>query len=57
MADMGSLISTDVALQGARLEVPILTRGKEQLSAKEVEDARNISREGVNPCRASHWLQ
>lgn len=52
LADRGFLISADVAFRGARLEVPALTRGKKQLSAKEVEDARHISRVRIHVERA-----
>ncbi|XP_077501381.1 uncharacterized protein LOC144112417 [Amblyomma americanum] len=51
LADRGFLIR-DVAHRGARLEVPALTRGKRQLSAKEVEDARQISRVRIHVERA-----
>ncbi|XP_077484039.1 uncharacterized protein LOC144094053 [Amblyomma americanum] len=52
LADRGFLIREDVAHRGARLEVPALTRGKRQLSAKEVEDARHISRVRIHVERA-----
>ncbi|XP_077491950.1 uncharacterized protein LOC144102595 [Amblyomma americanum] len=52
LADRGFLIREDVAHRGARLEVPALTRGKRQLSAKKVEDARHISRVRIHVERA-----
>ncbi|CAN7938375.1 unnamed protein product, partial [Ixodes hexagonus] len=43
LADRGFLIREDVASRGATLVVPALTRGKNQLSAREAEEARRIS--------------
>lgn len=43
MADRGFIIEEDVALQGARLTVPAFTKGKQQLSQKDVELSRQIA--------------
>jgi len=37
LGDCGFTVSSDIALQGARLEIPAFTRGKNQLSQKDVE--------------------
>ena len=43
LADRGFDIGDDIALHGARLEIPAFTRGKKQLSMQEVEYSRRIS--------------
>ena len=45
LADRGFLIEEDVALQGARLVIPALTKGKQQLSKCEVELSRQMARD------------
>lgn len=52
LADRGFLIKEEVARRGAELVVPAMTRGKKQLSAKEVEDARHISKVRIHVERA-----
>ena len=37
LADRGLDIGDDIALHGARLEIPAFTRGKKQLSMQKVE--------------------
>lgn len=44
LADRGFNVSEDVAVCGARLRIPAYTRGKSQLSRKEVETSRQLAR-------------
>lgn len=44
LADRGFNIQDDLALIGARLEIPSFTRGKTQLSRAEVEKSRRLAR-------------
>ena len=44
LADRGFNIANDIALRGGRLIIPSFTRGKAQLSQKEVEHSRQIAR-------------
>lgn len=44
MADRGFSIGDDLAMCGARLRIPAFTKGKEQLSTKEVETTRWLAR-------------
>ena len=43
LADRGFLIGEDVAMQGAHLVIPAFTRGKQQLSKREVEQSRQLA--------------
>ena len=43
MADRGFTIEEDLQIQGAKLEIPAFTRGKKQLSQKEVEYSKQLS--------------
>ncbi|XP_011402769.2 PREDICTED: uncharacterized protein LOC100634182 [Amphimedon queenslandica] len=43
LADRGFTISDDVGLVGAKLEIPAFTRGKGQLSQRDVEMTKNLS--------------
>ena len=43
MADRGFPIEEELALQGAKLRIPAFTKGKKQLSQKEVEISRQIA--------------
>ena len=43
MADRGFLIAEEVALRRAKLIIPAFTKGKQQLSQKEVEFTRQIA--------------
>lgn len=43
MADRGFLIEEELALQGAKLTIPAFTKGKKQLSQKDVELSRQIA--------------
>ena len=43
LADRGFDIADSVAMMGAQLHIPSFTRGKAQLSAKEVESTRRIA--------------
>ena len=44
LADRGFNIQDDLAVIGARLEIPSFTKGKTQLSRAEVEKSRRLSR-------------
>ena len=44
LADRGFTITEDVAVFGAKLEIPPFTRGKKQLSQREVESSQQLSR-------------
>ena len=52
LADRGFDISEELALQGATLAIPPLTKGKLQLSQREVEESRNLSRLRIHVKRA-----
>ena len=43
LADRGFTINEDVAICGAKLEIPAFTRGKKQLSQKEVETSQKLA--------------
>ena len=43
LADRGFTIADDIALRGAKLVIPSFTRGKTQLSQKEVEVSKQMS--------------
>ena len=43
MADRGFAIEEELALQGAKLTIPASTKGKKQLSQKDVELSRQIA--------------
>ena len=44
LADRGFTISDDLALFGAKLEIPSFTTGKKQLSLQEVECSKRLSK-------------
>lgn len=44
LADRGFGISDDVGLHGGKLEIPSFTRGKKQLSQKEVEYSQRLAK-------------
>ena len=44
LADRGFAVSEDIALQGARLEIQAFTRGKNQLSQKDMEMSKQLSK-------------
>ena len=44
LADRGFVISDDIGLHGARLEIPAFTRGKKQLSLQEVEYSKRLAK-------------
>ena len=44
LADRGFNIADDLALYGAKLEIPAFTRGKQQLSQRDVELSKQLSR-------------
>lgn len=48
MADRGFTMVEDFALRGAKLIMPAFTKGKRQLSAKEVEESRLMSRARIH---------
>ena len=43
IADRGFNIGDSVAIMGARLEIPAFTKGREQLSAREIETTRKLA--------------
>ena len=43
LGDRGFTIEEDVAVYGAKLEIPSFTRGKRQLSQREVETSQQLS--------------
>jgi len=52
LADRGFDISEELALHGATLSIPPFTKGKRQLSQREVEEARRLSRVRIHVERA-----
>jgi len=48
LADRGFLIEDDVAIRGAKLVIPAFTKGKQQLSKREVELSRQMARVGIH---------
>ena len=48
LADRGFNIQDDLAVIGARLEIPSFTKGKSQLSRAEVEKSRTLSRKCIH---------
>ncbi|XP_064485512.1 uncharacterized protein LOC135397970 [Ornithodoros turicata] len=57
MADRGFNISEHLALRGARLIIPASTRGKAQLSRRDVEISRRISRVRIQVERTINQLK
>ena len=43
LADHGFNIADELLIRGAKLEIPAFTKGKNQLSAREVEKSRQIA--------------
>ena len=43
LADCGFTVEEDIAIYGAKLEIPAFTSGKKQLSQKEVEMSQQLS--------------
>ena len=43
LADCGFTVEEDIAIHGAKLEIPAFTRGKKQLSQKDVEISQQLS--------------
>ena len=52
LADRGFDIAEELALQGATLAIPPYTKGKQQLSQREVEESRRLSRVRIHVERA-----
>ena len=44
MADRGFNIAEDLALYGAKLEIPVFTKGKKQLPQEEVEYSQRLAK-------------
>lgn len=57
MADRGFLISDELASRGAELVIPAFTRGKAQLSARDVETSRKLSNVRIHVERAMERLK
>ena len=43
IADRGFNMGDSVAIMGARMEIPAFTKGREQLSAQEIETTRELA--------------
>ena len=52
LADRGFLIQEELAIRGASLAIPAFTKGKKQLSQREVESSRRLSRARIHVERA-----
>ena len=52
LADRGFLIADELAVRGASLAIPAFTRGKSQLSQKDVETSRRLARYRIHVERA-----
>jgi hypothetical protein len=57
LADRGFLIADEIASRGARLVMPAFQRGKEQLSAREVEISRKVAHVRIHVERAMERLK
>lgn len=57
LADRGFDITEDLALRGSTLAIPPFTKGKIQLSQREVETSRELSRERIHVERAIGWIK
>ncbi len=55
LADLGFTVEEDIELHGAKLEIPAFTRGKKQLSQKEVEMSKQLARVRIHAERVI-WL-
>ena len=53
LADRGYLIEEEPAAKGAVLHIIAFTRGKKQMTAKDIDISRQIARQ--NSCRACYW--
>ena len=51
LADRGFTIADDIAVHGGKLEIPAFTRGKSQLSQREVEVSKQL--DDSDSCRTS----
>jgi len=52
LADRGFLVEEDVTARNCRLKIPAFTRGKAQLSQKDVETSRHLARVRIHVERA-----
>lgn len=57
LADRGILISDEVSSRNASLIMPDFTKGKKQLSAREVERSRKIARVRIHVKRATERIK
>ena len=55
LADRGFDIADSVSAFQARLHIPAFIRGKDQLSAAEVEETRSLANVRIATCRKSDW--
>ena len=53
LADRGFLVEEELATRGAVLRIPAFTRGKKQMTAKDIDISRQIARQ--NSCTACYW--
>ena len=57
LADRGFTIADDIGIHGATLQIPAFTRGKKQLSQKEVEVSKQLSKVRIHVERAIGMLK
>lgn len=57
LADRGFVNDEDFALRGAKLTIPSFTKGKNQLSASDIERSRNLSRVRIEVERLIGYLK
>lgn len=53
LADHGFNIGDELAIRGAKLQIPAFTKGKKQLSPIEVEHSRKLAH--AYTCGTSYW--
>ena len=57
LADRGFTISKDLSLHGAKLEIPAFKNGNKQLSLKEVEESKPLSKVRIHIERVIRLLK
>ena len=57
MADRGFTIEEDFATGGVTLKIPIFTKNKKQISAKDVHNSRKISNVRIHVERVTGWTK
>ena len=56
LVDRGFDIAESVGMMQAKLRIPALTRGKQQLTALEVEDTSSIANVRIHVERVANWF-